>query len=451
MNWSRLRRMAFSLPLALLAVVLLVGANEAGFRRSQKAADALARSHATRAALDQLLQSMLNAETGQRGYLLTQDERYLQPYKVALTSINSHLETLRATQGDALEDRADFAQLSQAISRRLSEMELTIKLRRQDNDDAWRFVLSTDVGQEDMEAVRALASRMTERSAQQAARSTDAIRRALLLSRAGVALAAVVGLLAFYLYLRNGRALRAAHEREQRVLARERDRLEQLVRERTASLSELAHHLQQVREEERAHLARELHDELGALLTAAKLDVARLRPRIDLSSPESAERLDHLTDSLNSGIALKRRIIEDLRPSSLSNLGLTTTLEILTREFAERSGIRVDTHLASVQLSESAQLTVYRLVQEALTNIHKHAHARHVVVSLGSSAHQVTVQVRDDGMGFLVDQVPSDAHGLLGMRHRVEIAGGRLAVTSKPGEGALVSAVLPLSSTAPSA
>jgi len=448
MNWARLRRMAFSLPLALLAVAVLVGANEAGFRRSQQAVEELARSHATRAALDQLLQSMLNAETGQRGYLLTRDERYLRPYEVAIASINANLNTLRETQEAAPEQQDDFARLSQAIARRLSEMELTIKLRRQDNEDAWRFVLSTDVGQEDMEAIRELATSMTARSTQQTVHSTREIRRSLTLSRAGVAVAALVGLLAFYLYLRNGRALRAAHAREQQVLARERDRLEQLVRERTASLSELAHHLQQVREDERAHLARELHDELGALLTAAKLDVARLRPRIDLSSPESVERLEHLSESLNSGIALKRRIIEDLRPSSLSNLGLTTSLEILTREFAERSSMVVDTHLERVHLSESAQLTVYRLVQESLTNIHKHAGARKVVVSLGAYGSHVTVQVRDDGSGFDASNTPSDAHGLLGMRHRVEAEGGRLTVTSTPGEGSLVSAVLPASPAA---
>ena len=170
-------------------------------------------------------------------------------------------------------------------------------------------MLSTDVGKENMDAIRAIAARLVARSAQQTERSTQEILHSLMLSRIGIAAVAVVGLLAFYLYLRQTSALQAAHAREQEVLARERDRLEQLVRERTAALSELASHLQQVREEERAHLARELHDELGALLTAAKLDVARLKSRIDLHTPENAERVQHLTETLNSGIALKRRII----------------------------------------------------------------------------------------------------------------------------------------------
>ncbi len=440
MNWARLRTFAVSLPLALLAVLVLVGVNEMGYKRSAEAVEALGRSHTARASLDQVLQGMLNAETGLRGYLLTGDKSYLRPYEQAVSTINASVRTL---QGSYVGQK-DLAELSQLIERKLSEMELTLKLRDQDQEaEAWRFVLSTDAGREDMDAIRGVATRMLERSTQQTMHSTEEILHSLTLSRMGIATAAAVGLLAFYLYLRNSRALREADEREQRVLARERDRLEQLVRERTASLSELAHHLQQVREEERAHLARELHDELGALLTAAKLDVARLKARLEPLTPESAERLQHLVDTLNSGIALKRRIIEDLRPSSLSNLGLTASLEILAREFSERSGIPVQVRLEQVQLSESAQLTVYRLVQEALTNIGKYANPAHVLVSVDNYANHVSVQVRDDGAGFDTAAVGAEAHGLRGMRHRVETEGGRLTVSSAPGEGTLVSAVLP--------
>ncbi|SDM23275.1 Signal transduction histidine kinase [Oryzisolibacter propanilivorax] len=446
MNATRLRKLAPRVLLALLALAVmgvLLGINEAGFTRSQRAVEALARTHATRAALDQLLQSMLNAETGQRGYLLTGDERYLRPYESAVASINTHLQTLRDAYARQSDEPDAFGQLSQLVARKLSEMQLTIRLRREDKDDVWRFVLSTDVGEQDMNAIRAVATQLLERNAEHAQHSAERIHRSLNLSRAGIAIAAALGLLVLFLYLRNARALQAAHLREQQVLERERDRLEQLVRERTATLSELAHHLQQVREDERAHLARELHDELGALLTAAKLDVARLKSRIDMDNPDNVERLQHLNDSLNSGIALKRRIIEDLRPSSLSNLGLTTTLEILTSEFARRSGIQVQTQLEPVSLSESAQLTTYRLVQEALTNIHKHAGADQVLVSLHAHAGQVSVQVRDNGQGFDAARPSSASHGLTGMRHRVEAEGGRLNVRSVPGEGTLVSATLP--------
>ncbi|MDY0107909.1 MAG: sensor histidine kinase, partial [Giesbergeria sp.] len=211
----------------------------------------------------------------------------------------------------------------------------------------------------------------------------------------------------------------------------------------------LANHLQQVREDERGHLARELHDELGALLTAAKLDVARLKSRLGDQGPEVLERLRHLSETLNGVIALKRRIIEDLRPSSLSNLGLTASLEILAHEFAQGAGIEVQTNLEAVTLPEATQLTVYRMVQESLTNIGKYARAHKVLVTVHQYPRHVAVQIRDDGQGFDPATIGRSRHGLLGMRQRVEAVGGRLTITSRSGEGTLVAAILPCSAPAP--
>jgi signal transduction histidine kinase len=269
------------------------------------------------------------------------------------------------------------------------------------------------------------------------------IKRTLQLSRIGVAIMAMAGLLAFYMYLLQTHALLKSGEREKESLQRERDQLDLQVRERTANLAELATHLQNVREDERGHLARELHDELGALLTAAKLDVARLKSRLAGNLPEAADRLAHLTETLNSGIALKRRIVEDLRPSSLSHLGLVASLEILAREFEERSGLSITTDLETVDLGGSAQLTVYRLVQESLTNIAKYAEASQAVISLQNMDSYTLIEVHDNGKGFEVGNVSSTSHGLAGMRHRVEAAGGRLTVDSTQGTGTRISAVLP--------
>ena len=394
--------------------------------------------------MNKLLQSMLDAETGQRGYLLTGNETYLEPYDKAVATVQTNLDSLRMRFMDAPADMQEFALLSRQISRKLAEMELSLRLRRQGNEDAWKFILNTDVGKEHMEAIRHHAQELIARSDMRLQQGREQIEQSLMLSRIGIATVTAIGLLAFYMYLRQTQAVQTVNLREQEVLERERDRLEGLVRDRTATLSELANHLQQVREEERGHLARELHDELGALLTAAKLDVARLKSKIDATAPDVSERLKHLTETLNSGIALKRRIIEDLRPSSLSNLGLTAALEILTREYAERAGIDVETSLEPVQLPDAAQLTVYRMVQEALTNIGKYAKASKVLVSVHGYPTHVAVQVRDDGVGFDPGSVRPTSHGLAGMRHRVEAAGGRLTLTSRPGNGTLLSAVLPL-------
>ncbi|MFN4117326.1 CHASE3 domain-containing protein [Acidovorax sp.] len=440
----KVRKMALSLPMALLAAMVLVGINETGHMRSQDAVELMAQGQATRTAVNTLLQSMLDAETGQRGYLLTGDESYLEPYDKAVGSVQTNLDRLRAQFMSSPADMQEFALLSRQISRKLAEMELSLRLRRQGNEDAWKFILHTDVGKEHMQAIRKHAQELIARSDVRVEQGKEQIEQSLMLSRIGIATVTAIGLLAFYMYLRQAQALQAVNQREQELLERERDRLEGLVRNRTATLTELATHLQDVREEERGHLARELHDELGALLTAAKLDVARLKSKIDATAPDVGERLKHLTETLNSGIALKRRIIEDLRPSSLANLGLTAAIEILTREFADRAGIEVETSLEAVKLPDAMQLTVYRMVQEALTNIGKYAQAKKVLVSVHGYPTHVAVQVRDDGVGFDPTTVRPTSHGLSGMRHRVEAAGGRLVLTSRPGEGTLLSAVLPL-------
>ena len=316
-------------------------------------------------------------------------------------------------------------------------------MRDAGQEDAWRFVLTTDVGKQQMDAIRVQSDKLAASSIRNMEKGQGQVRRTLQLSRIGIAIMALGGLLAFYMYLLQTRALLNSGIREQDSLKRERDQLDLQVRERTANLAELATHLQNVREDERGHLARELHDELGALLTAAKLDVARLKSRLGASQPEALERIAHLTTTLNSGIALKRRIVEDLRPSSLSHLGLVASLEILAREFAERSGAAVTTDLEAVELGGSAQLTVYRLVQESLTNIGKYAEASQIVISLQNQGGYALAEVQDNGGGFDTGNIASSSHGLNGMRHRVEAAGGKLTVTSAPGAGTRISAVMP--------
>lgn len=440
----RSTRGAISLVLAILAALVLIGINETGYNESSDALDRIEQYTGTRNAVNKLLQHVLDAETGSRGYLLTGDPRYLEPYNAAVAEISQQLERLRTSYAPSSSEAGTLSALTLNVQRKLAEMDLSVRMRKQGNEEAWKSVLLTDVGKEHMDAIRAQAARLIESATHSMAQAQDQVERSLRFARAGIAIVALAALVAFYLYLRQTTRLKLAGEQQQAALQQERDLLETQVRERTASLAQLATHLQQVREEERGHLARELHDELGALLTAAKLDVARLKSRLGPQlQPEVSQRLQHLTESLNSGIALKRRIIEDLRPSSLANLGLTAALEILAREFSERSGIEVATNLEAVELDETSQLTVYRIVQESLTNVGKYAEANQVGVSVREYSNHVEVEIRDDGKGFDVRNAKPSTHGLAGMRHRVEAAGGRLTVSSQPGQGTRILASLP--------
>ena len=312
-------------------------------------------------------------------------------------------------------------------------------------------MLLSDIGKEQMQEIRKLSERLLEEEARREEAGREDVRHTLLFNRIGVAAMTAISLIALAMYLRQSAALESHRRERQQQVESERDQLEMEVTRRTAQLTELAQqltelaqHLQTAREDERSRLARELHDELGALLTAAKLDAARIKSRLGTAAPEAAERLGHLNEILNNGIALKRRIIEDLRPSSLANLGLLAALEIQTREFAERSGVDVECRLEPVSLEPSPELTAYRLVQEAFTNIAKYARAQHVEVSLAVRDGMAEISVRDDGAGFNPQLRRSSAHGLLGMRYRVEAEGGRFALESAPGQGTHIHAMLPL-------
>jgi signal transduction histidine kinase len=395
--------------------------------------------------MTRVLQLITDAETAQRGYVLTGSTDFLPPYRTAVDALPRVRQALRGyleRNGQAGVAR----ELEQLIESKLSEVQTTVDLRRNGSEDAARTLVESGIGKEKMEEMRALIDGLLTRAGDAAAASRETTLRTLALGRFGVAALLALSVLGLFLYLQQLRALEATREQQRHHLLAERERLEHEAAQRTRDLRELARHLQTAREDERGRLARELHDEMGALLTAAKLDVARLRSRVG-AQPEVAERLAHLTQSLNDGIALKRRIIEDLRPSALENLGLQTALAILCREAAERLQVPVHTELVALRLSPDADLAVYRLVQEALTNIGKYARARQVRVSLARSAQGVEVQVVDDGAGFDPAASLAGHHGLAGMRFRVESLGGRMSVSSAPGRGTTLRALLPHDAT----
>lgn len=445
-HWlGRLRRSAFALPLALLAAALIVAVSEGGSLRARDTMARLVEMGQAQLAVYAVMRRTVDVESSQRGYLLTLRDEYLAPFDSAAAELEQSLATLRAYYdrlGDA-EAKPLARELTETVTLKLSEARETIRLAREGRADTAREIVMTNIGRDQMEFIRERSERLMALEGRRIAAGTRSIFDILLFSRIGVASMTIASLLALVLLLRQREAIERERRHQQQALQAERDRLEVEVRRRTADLMELALHLQTAREDERQRLARELHDELGALLTAAKLDAARIKPRLANVAPEALERLAHLTATLNSGIALKRRIIEDLRPSSLSTLGLVAALEIQCREFAERSGLKVDAGLEPVTLGPDAELTLYRVVQEALTNIAKYAQARTVTVTLQADGDDARIEVADDGVGFDVQQPMPGRHGLRGMRYRVEAAGGEFEVRSTPGRGTTVLAQVP--------
>ncbi len=448
LTWLRDRGLV--MPLAVLVAALMLFVSEGGYQRTRGSLDGAIEAAQARLTLYRLLGLVTRAESAKRGYLLSSRREYLQPYIEAVRDIDGQIAVLQqrmdssGMHGDPVLSAIE-QDLIERLRMKMDEMhEVLLRFDRQDVRGAMDLVL-TDIGLRNMEQIRALADQLIEHSNQRIAARTVEMYDAMLFLRLGILALVIASLLALGLYVRQSRALAAQRAEQQRVVQAERDLLEIEVRRRTADLLDLSWHLQHAREDERSRLARELHDELGALLTAAKLDAARIRPKLADAPPEVHERLKHLTQTLNSGIALKRRIIEDLRPSSLSNLGLLPALEILGNEFAERSGLDVRMKLTpGIGLDAGAQLTAYRMMQEALTNVAKYAQAKSVEVELVLDGPMARLTVQDDGIGFDAAQVGGrGSHGLTGMRYRVESEGGMFEIDAAPGRGTRLSAWLP--------
>jgi protein-histidine pros-kinase len=196
---------------------------------------------------------------------------------------------------------------------------------------------------------------------------------------------------------------------------------------------------------ERARLARELHDELGALLTAAKMDASWLLRSLGATAgPDIQARFRRLIDTIGSGITIKRRIIDDLRPPLLQGLGLVEALRALTDELRGEYQLALQLPASEPPCSEEQSLALFRIVQESLTNTRKYAHARHIEVGLALVDNMLHLWVGDDGVGFDPDSPQLSRHGLAGMQHRTQMFEGHFAVRSAPGQGTRIDARMPL-------
>ncbi|WP_332745821.1 sensor histidine kinase [Hydrogenophaga sp.] len=228
------------------------------------------------------------------------------------------------------------------------------------------------------------------------------------------------------------------------ITQRSREKKDLLRSRRT--LRELSASMVEAREEERRRIARELHDELGQRLTALKLEMTACQR--DHPNPEAGERAQLMQDMLDDTVASARRIAMDLRPLMLDDLGLPEAIDWLVKEFKRRTGIEIDTRLGEGlrELSPKLATTLYRIVQEALTNITRHARATRVALTLECHDQKLRLTIQDNGVGFVNgtrSRIPG-SFGLLGIRERVLMLGGRLSVGNAPEGGARLVVHVPL-------
>lgn len=224
----------------------------------------------------------------------------------------------------------------------------------------------------------------------------------------------------------------------------ERKRNEQELQEHQSRLRELAEFLQTVREEERSRIARELHDELGQSLTALRIDLNWLRGKCGGAGEAVGERLGASLGLVERTVEAVRRISEDLRPRMLDDLGLAAAVEHHAARFSERTGIAVDLAMnrEEFDLDGRTATAIFRVVQEALTNIARHAGASRATVRIDESDDSIQLAIEDDGRG-LVQDAGRKTFGLLGMRERIKMLGGELEIAGAPGRGTRIEARIP--------
>jgi signal transduction histidine kinase len=444
------------LPLALgviVSIAILVF-SEFGYRRLDVANRQSTTALETQARLNDVIALVVDAEAGQRGYLLTGDPSYLEPYKNAAQKLEPALLQLReavASSGNAaVNDRT--TKLNSLVGRKFNELEATLALNEKNGREAAFQLIDTGLGKRTMDEIRSEVAALSNDLRASLSTGTTRWKQDIQFARLGmVTMTAFTVALLLVVWVLARRELGLREEQRRRSM-QEQARLESLVSDRTSELSELSNHLQTVREEEKSRLAREIHDELGGILVGAKMDVAWTMDKIRAKDAPAAAKLERAVKMLDEGVEIKRRVIEDLRPTLLDNLGLVAALDWQVRQACDRAGIHCTLNLCELEgeLPPQVSIALYRIVQEGLTNALKYSKAKNVNVELLRTDAGLSVVLEDDGIGLPAGaETNALSHGISGMRQRVRALKGDFRIRGRSGAGTVIEVHIPLDVTMP--
>ena len=389
--------------------------------------------------------ALAEAQAGQRAYFATKNPEFLQAYTVAEAKLPAHLNALdQQVAGDPPQTGRSTA-LRRLIDARLAGMAARITLF-QNGDEPTAIAQAYGIGSDATEELGQLLTTMTEvELALERDRAASVYRAHLQTNTLAAVMSGLILLLLVLTYHLIDRNVRR-REKAEHALQVLNASLEELVLKRTTQLSQLSARLQNIAEKEKMALANELHDELGANLTAMNLDVAAVAGRLQASHPALAARLQRALDTLLDTVELKRRIIHGLRPSLLDTLGLGSAMSALCEDYASRTGCACTSHITEDlgEIDPDWLIAIYRIAQECLTNISKHAQASQVNVALIREPQGIRLRVVDDGIGIERNAFDKPlAHGLRGMRERIRQLGGLFVIRQADDRGTVAEAFLP--------
>lgn len=384
--------------------------------------------------LGELSYTSLESESAQRGFLLTGLVSYLKPYDQGRARAIKLLDELMVAY--RLQEPAEVPTLERVqklLDVKQQEMDRAVTKMQGGDSSAALLLVRSDAGLLTMERIRKDLEDMRQREQQRNKNGIDVWDSRVQLSGLISILSTGITMLLLLLV-----ALLATSEIRRRHAAAQE--LEQEVNQRTAELKELSEHMLRISEVEKASLARELHDELGGLLVAMRMDFSQLRRKLQMPDQASEERWTRIDSGLKAGVELKRRVIEELRPTLLDNMGLVVALRWQAEQSAQQGNIKLTTSLPEEEptLNNEAAIAVFRTVQEALANVLKHARASEVRLVMSLDGDQATITVEDNGVGLPDDAaVRAGSHGLKQMKFRMQAIRGSCEVANGPVRGAI--------------
>src|SRR5579863_1434128 len=420
----------------LAALFFLTGA---GQHRLQEASERLQRTAVREQALEGMQSSISRSVASQRGFLLTGDEKFLKYYDKNVADVVPQLERLRVAFEGSADDVADVRNLHVLIGKRLADLAMIVAIQKSQGASAAIALVKTSVGSDTGEAMNDILEQLRERESAEHRAAEEHWSRSLTLSSWITVTGTIfnmllVGIAARLVYLdMRRRTLQTAELRDQKL------QLEREAEERNRELVELSTHLQSVAEREKASLARELHDELGGLLVGAHMDISWADQHLAETEVDMKQRLRRIHQNLASSIDLKRRIIEELRPTLLDNVGFVAALRWQLKDTCTRAGLKYNEYFPSEEpkLNPDAAIALFRIAQEAFGSLIKHSGAKTVDVALDIDDDTVVFRITDDGKGISSATTAGSLHVLASMRHRVRALGGTFDVTPSATGGVL--------------
>lgn len=407
--------------------------------------------------LHQLQTNIYKAESAQRGYLYTNRWTYVEPFNRALVDARNNVKTIEKLISETSsgmgekEELESLKAITASLEAKAAEMKITLDLVASGKTLEAKQVTDLDAGILETKKFMEYTDKVIRNQTKALTLREKERLQTMLLTRVSLICGAVLIIVLMTLVIKQLLAEIATKAHLQQQVLNENAIYEQKLGQQTKLLRSLALDYQADVERERQKLSRELHDELGSILTATKMDVSWVMKKLKEVSPaetatELIEKLKKTNRYVDQGINFKRQVVSELHPSMLATFGFWPALKNLIDDAVERNHWQLTLNIPdeNTKLNETISLVAYRIIQESLTNANKYAKATAIFIHIMVDEKFLKVEIEDNGIGIDMKSLTNNTHGLSGMRHRVLAIGGYFELLSEPGKGLLTRALIPL-------